>query len=326
MTATLPVLAGECQPLPEVTERHVTFLVGQDAIQAILTLPAGTTPRQGVIFTHGWSGNRCGPAAIITSLARHLAQQGCASLRFDFRGRGESAGNGLAATLTTMADDLVEACRQFTVLTGMRNHILLGLCSGGNVAIGTLNRLPSAKAIVMLSVYPFSDGDAFGRDARRTLHFLKVYWLKATRKETWMRLCRGDVNLKQVAKVILNPLLHRQANRRREGQAAADTAKNAAPETPRTAKAAQNESRLQAGKEPPRQFLANLRPELPGLLVYGAADPDAKAAIDYYGKYIAEKNLPIRIEQIPGANHNFSSRNWFRQVAEMTVSFLEQLP
>ena len=321
MTANVLAIQPECQPLPEVTERHVSFRVGADQIQAILTLPAGTAPRHGVIFTHGWSGNRCGPAAIITALARHLAQNGCASLRFDFRGRGESSGNGLASTLTTMADDLVEASRQFAALTGIRSPVYVGICSGGNVAIGTLNRLPAAKAIVMLSVYPFSDGDAFGRDARRTLHFLKVYWLKATRPETWKRLCHGDVNLKQVAKVILNPLLHRHAGRRREGQPDAPK-----PATPQVAKAAQSESRLRPGQEPPRQFLANLRPNLPGMLIYGTADPDAKAAVDYYGQYIAEHRLPIRIEHIHGANHNFSSRIWFRQVADLTISFLAQLP
>ncbi len=320
MTANVLAIQPECQPLPEVTERHVSFRVGADQIQAILTLPAGTAPRHGVIFTHGWSGNRCGPAAIITALARHLAQNGCASLRFDFRGRGESTGNGLASTLTTMADDLVEASRQFTALSGIRNPVYAGLCSGGNVAIGALNRLPAAKAIVMLSVYPFSDGDAFGRDARRTLHFLKVYWLKATRPETWKRLCRGDVHLKQVAQVILNPLLRRQAGRRREGQP--DTTKPAAPSV---ARATPSESRLQTGQEPPRKFLANLRPDLPGLLIYGTADPDAKAAVDYYGQYIAEHHLPIRIEHINGANHNFSSQVWLRQVAELTIAFLAKL-
>ena len=87
-----------------------------------------------------------------------------------------------------------------------------------------------------------------------------------------------------------------------------------------------SESRLQPGQEPPRKFLANLRPDLPGLFIYGAADPDAKAAVDYYGSYIAEHRLPIRIEHILGANHNFSSRLWFRQVADVTIAFLAQLP
>ena len=321
MTANVLAIQPECQPLPEVTERHVSFRVGADQIQAILTLPTGTAPRHGVIFTHGWSGNRCGPAAIITTLARRLAQNNCASLRFDFRGRGESAGNGLESTLTTMADDLVEASRQFAALSGIRKPVYTGLCSGGNVAIGALNRLPDAKAIVMLSVYPFSDGDAFGRDARRTLHFLKVYWLKATRPETWKRLWRGDVNLKQVAQVILNPLLRRKAGKQREGQQ--DAAK---PATPQVARATQSESRLQPGQEPPRKFLANLRPGLPGLFIYGTGDPDAKAAIDYYGTYITEHSLPIRIEYINGANHNFSSQFWFNQVADLTLAFLDQLP
>lgn len=263
---------------------------------------------------------------MITSMARQLAQSGHAAMRFDFRGRGESGGNGLEATLTSMADDLVEASRQFSALSGIQNPVYLGLCSGGNVAIGTLSRLPAAKAIVMLSVYPFSDGDAFGRDARRVWHFLKVYWLKATRKETWQRLFKGDVNLKQVAKVILNPILQRKASKKREGQTQDKApAEKPQPDKPQVARATQSESRLQEGKEPPKQFLANLRPAMPGLLIYGTGDPDAKAAIEYYGNYIQEKKLPIEIQELPGANHNFSSRAWLQEVTALTLSFLNRL-
>ena len=147
----------------------------------------------------------------------------------------------------------------------------------------------------MLSVYPFSDGDAFGRDARRTSTSSKCTGSKQP-PETWKRLWRGDVNLKQVAQVILNPLLRRKAGKRGRTR----RAKPATPQwrAPRSRKAASSRvrSRPQSRQSPPRPArVVHLRHRR----------SDAKATIDYYGTHITEHSLPIRIEHINGANHNF---------------------
>jgi hypothetical protein len=338
------LLQAEVQLSPEVREQAASFMVEGETLRGILCLPAAGQPRAGLIFSHGWSGNRHGPAAMISSLARQFAAQGVASLRFDFRGRGESEGDGLQATLTTMADDLVAATAFFSQRTGLARSWYLGLCSGGNVTIGTLHRLPQAQGLILLSVYPFSDGDAFGRDVQRTLHYLKVYWHKACRGETWRRLFQGDVRLKQVGAVLFGHLLKRGANKRKEGAGKSDNeegapAANAASADAKTeqriktdgaaaprikgqvAKAAASESRLQ-GQEAPKQHLAKLRADLPGLMFYGSADPDAAAAMSYFGDYIRERNLPLRMEIIEGANHNFSSQDWLEDIARQSCEFM----
>lgn len=294
----------------QFSETACAFTVEGQEVKAIVTSPDGDAPAKGgIIFSHGWSGFRSGPAGILATFARRFAQQGYTSIRFDYRGRGESMGDGLNASLTTMADDLVAATAFFKKSYNIDKPVYCGLCSGGNVVVGTLKRLPEASHLLLLSVYPFSDGDAFGRDVHRTLHYLKLYWHKLLRPQTWARLFKGEVKLKNVFNVIFGHFLNKNANKKKEGATKDDTPKDATGKLPKAVKAAAVESRTQ-GKEPPKKHLANLKQSLPGIMVYGTADPDAEAAIKYYGSYIKEHKLPIAIKTIQNANHNFSSPEW----------------
>ncbi len=297
-------------------EEIFSFTAGTRRLHGILHLPAQGRCQEAVIFSHGWSGNRCGPANLLTELARALAAAGYAVLRFDFGGRGESEGEGLETTLLTMADDLCAATQALKKHLGHKKILYLGLCSGANVIIGTLKRLPEAKKLLLLSVYPFSDGDTFARDLNRTVHFLQVYWQKACQGDTWKRLFSGDVRLKQVLKVILGPLFRRGENRKKEGPAVT-------PKTLSGIKAAAQEGRKDINKAP-KTHLHNLRPDLPTLFIYGSEDPDAQPAEKYYHGHAQENNLPATFRTLVGANHNFSSLDWRRQLIHELLSFLRQ--
>lgn len=259
--------------------------------------------RGAIVLSHGWSGQRSGPAGLLTRLAREFAQQGYVTLRFDYGGRGESQGDGVKTTLATMSEDLAAAVAWFKTYTGQKNVTLCGLCSGGNVVIGTLPKLKGVNKLLLLSVYPFSDGDSFGRDVHRTFHFLTVYWKKLFLGSTWKRLFSGDISFRGVFNVLFGHFRKSRSSSAKEG-ALRD---NAGTGLPQAVKASKVESRTQAEKEPPKKHLANLLKVPEGILVYGSADPDAKAAMAYYGNFIQEKKLHYDIEVIPGATHNFAS-------------------
>jgi pimeloyl-ACP methyl ester carboxylesterase len=293
-------------------EEAVTLSVAGQAVRGILAAPAAGGAATAVVMVHGWGGSRQGPHDLITDFARGFAQAGIASLRFDLRGRGESDGTPESASLPTMADDLAAAvacCRE----RGYKKIVLWGLCSGGNVIIGTLPRLGKIEALLLFSVYPFSDGDSFGRSSKRTLHHLGEYLRKAVRLETWRRLVRGDINLKMVFKVLSRPFLKRGENAAREQGVAAP--KPASPSTPSTAKT-----------PAPTRFLDHLRADLPAFMVYGENDPDTPASLAYYRRHVEAQNLPVRFLLIPGANHNFSSVAWTTQLCGDCVKFLGQKP
>ena len=318
-------LSETCTPCPGVKEQIVAFAVEGTLVAGILAMPAKGAVRRAVLLSHGWSGHRCGPAGVLVHLARSLAADGCATLRFDFRGRGESGGNGLESTLATMSADLCVAEAELRRLTGLDKSTLLGMCSGGNVAIGSLDRLPQVESLVMLSVYPFSDGDSFGRNVGRFRHLLQSYFAKACSWETWRRLFRGEASLVRVFGVLLHPFLHRGESRRHEE----GTVTGNASQSPQghglgqSSRASAHESRLSDTGKAPRRHLAALRPDLPMLMVYGTGDPDAEAARRYFGDYAREKNLPVRFCSIEKANHNYSSATWHRQVTEAVLAFLK---
>ncbi len=307
-------------------EEAVTLSVNGVPVCGNLVLPA-QPQSTAVVLVHGWSGYRSGPHGLLTFLGRELAAAGYATLRFDFRGRGESGGDGLQSTLVSMADDLVAASAWLATRCGVERLVYVGLCSGGNVTIGSLPRLPLARGLILFSVYPFSDGDAFGRDVHRTWHYGVVYLRKALQGDTWRRLCRGDVHLSQVANVLFGHFLKKGSNRRKEGAGSAPTVAPAsgAAGPGRTAKATAAESRGQA-KEPPKKHLANLRADLPALMVYGTADPDAPAALTYFGDYVREKRLPCEFVEIPDASHNFPSMALKAQLARLATDFLRRSP
>lgn len=305
-------------------EAALSFAVEGACLRGVLATPSEAGKKLGIVFVHGWSGNRSGPQGLLTYLARQFVAAGYPSLRFDFRGRGESEGDGLSASLPTMADDLVGATAAFRAATGLDRIVYFGLCSGGNVTIGTLPKLP-AKGLILLSVYPFSDGDAFGRDVHRTFHYLRVYWRKATQGSTWKRLFRGDVSVKGVFNVLFGHFLNRGRNRRKEeGEAKPEETASPRRALGKTAKSTAVESRTQGG-EAPKKHLAKLRPDLPALMIYGTGDPDAPAAQTYFGDYVREHALPVELVEIAGANHNFSSAAWTQEVVDRAVAFLQRL-
>ena len=140
------------------TERVASFAVDGAVLRGTLAVPA--TPCTTVaVFVHGWSGVRGGPNRLFVHVARALLADGVASLRFDLRGRGESEGEGLEASLETMAADFAAGVEFARRETGCERVLPVGICSGANVVIGTLDRLPKrgVAGLLLLSAYPFSD-------------------------------------------------------------------------------------------------------------------------------------------------------------------------
>ncbi|MBB5233287.1 alpha/beta hydrolase [Deinococcus budaensis] len=120
-------------------EQFAQFKVGAQRVYGMLHVPDGEAPAQGwpsVVVLHGFTGNRGGDHRLLPLLSRHLAARGVASLRFDFRGSGESEGDFSEMTVAREVED-VEAA--FAYLRGLpmldpERVMLLGFSMGGLVA------------------------------------------------------------------------------------------------------------------------------------------------------------------------------------------------
>ena len=113
-----------------------------------------STPRRtgapGVVFFHGFTGDRMESHWLFVKCARALAQAGIASLRFDFYGSGESEGEFREVTLHGEISDATAAIDYFRRYKGIdRERVaLLGLSLGGAIAAVVAPRV-HARALVL---------------------------------------------------------------------------------------------------------------------------------------------------------------------------------
>jgi len=120
-------------------EQFAQFTVSGQRVYGMLHVPDGEAPGGGwpcVVMLHGFTGNRIEPHRLFPLLSRFLSARGVASLRFDFRGSGESEGDFSEMTVTREVED-VEAAFGYVRGLPMLDHervMLLGFSMGGLVA------------------------------------------------------------------------------------------------------------------------------------------------------------------------------------------------
>ncbi|MHB8654784.1 MAG: alpha/beta hydrolase [Terriglobia bacterium] len=97
---------------------------------------AGRRGAPGVIFFHGFTGDRMESHWLFVKCSRALAQTGIASLRFDFYGSGESEGEFREVTLQGEISDAKAAIEYFRRQKGIdaTRLGLVGLSLGGAIA------------------------------------------------------------------------------------------------------------------------------------------------------------------------------------------------
>ena len=126
------------ESMQKIEERECVVLENDgQKIFGMLHRPAGKQQSPAVVMCHGFAGQKIGKYRIYVLIAQRLAELGIASLRFDFRGSGESEGDFADMTIESEVSD-VEKCLEF-----LRNHSqidssrigILGNSFGGAIAV-----------------------------------------------------------------------------------------------------------------------------------------------------------------------------------------------
>jgi len=105
-----------------------------------------------VLMCHGFAGNKAGKYRIYVSLAESLAKAGIASLRFDFRGSGDSEGHFSDMTIQSEVSDVItnyHFLKKHAAIDSKRIG-LLGNSFGGAIAILAANKI-EVKSIALLA-------------------------------------------------------------------------------------------------------------------------------------------------------------------------------
>ena len=125
---------------------------------------ATETTAPGVLIVHGFGGNKCGKHRIYVSIAQCLAMSGCAVLRFDMRGSGDSDGLFEESTLEGQISDTIVA----TEFLAGRPEVdtsrlgILGRSLGGAVAVSAAAQTEQFKSMVLWA--PVFSADQWRRE------------------------------------------------------------------------------------------------------------------------------------------------------------------
>ncbi|MEN6303044.1 MAG: alpha/beta fold hydrolase [Armatimonadia bacterium] len=273
-------------------EQHCYFDSEGCRLLGVLHTPSSDVQRLplALVYLHGWAGYRIGPHQMFTKMARRAEEQGFCSLRFDFRGRGDSEGDTRATTLTTMIADAVNATRFALQETGLSHAALIGDCSGSEVALGTGPLEAAIQAMVLWSA-PIVAGDRAQTDRAKRQQILQQYARKAFRRETWQKLFGRGLKFDQIRRVISGG-----------GKGAGE-------------EGAASDAEID-------WFERFMSFQGERLFIYGGNDPTTPGSLAHYEALCRRAGRSFNQHLVAGANHAFYSLAWENEVIDQSLLWL----
>jgi dienelactone hydrolase len=190
--ARVTPLAGE--------EAHV--IPGEPPLFGILHRPVVPGPLPAIVLVNAGCVSRMGPHRQYVPLARQWAGLGFPVLRLDLSGIGDSpAAAGAEENLTYPPGaraDLQRALGWLEGRTGVGRFVLVGLCSGADLAFAAAED-PRVAGVVMLNPRTFCVNELDKVEAWKGARW---YQESMHRKDAWAKLLRGDVDLLRVARTM----------------------------------------------------------------------------------------------------------------------------
>ena len=174
------------------SERALDFCCGSERLVAVMSVPDRPVPR-GVLVVVGGPQYRAGSHRQFTLLCRALAGQGIATMRFDYRGMGDSQGE--MRTFEDVGQDIRAAIDEFFIqLPEMREVVIWGLCDAASAALFYAHLDPRVSGVVLLNPWVrTSSGIAM-------THLKHYYWSRITEPELWRKLARGQFDFATAAR------------------------------------------------------------------------------------------------------------------------------
>lgn len=257
----------------------------------------------GVVIVVGGPQYRAGSHRQFTLLARRLADSGIASIRFDYRGMGDSEGamrnfEDIDRDIQAAIDNLM------THLPEIEQVALWGLCDAASAALYYAHTDPRVKGLMLLNPWVHSEG---GAARARIKHY---YLARLLSPSFWSKLFTG--------KVKLGSSLANLAESARQASAAPEI-NGAKPIDPRHGSPGYIERMLKG--------LQSYRGKVS--IILSGKDLTAQefgALLQQDRKWeTACSQRGNKILEIKAANHTFSTLDWRAQVERETAQWLDQM-
>ena len=167
---------------------------GQSLLGILCTPPSGSAEgRPAVLIVVGGPQYRVGAHRQFVKLARGLAEQGYASLRFDVRGMGDSGGD--MRSFEALAADIGAAVQTLLIESPTsRSVVLFGLCDGASAAMLYLAQTKPAPITGLCALNPWVRSPAGLAKAQLQHHYRQ----RLLSLDFWKRVFAGRVGLASV--------------------------------------------------------------------------------------------------------------------------------
>lgn len=252
--------------------------------------------RTGVLLLVGGPQYRVGSHRQFVLLARALAEEGFAAMRFDYRGMGDSG--GVARSFDSIDADIVAAIDAFQeACPNVSEVVLWGLCDAASASL--LYWLQSQdvriRGLCLLNPWVRSEGTLARTQVK---HY---YRERILQREFWVKLMRGRLNLAIAMAGLLRNM--------------------------RLAVASTTDQQTSASFQ---ERMAMALERFPGdvLLILSAEDYTAKEFLEYSRKNkvlaaaLARSN--VSRHDVIGADHTFSSAAWRNEVSAVVLEWLRR--
>ena len=278
------------------SETPLVFPLGGEQLLGMVASPESPADC-GVLIIVGGPQYRVGSHRQFLLLARRLAAEGYPSMRFDYRGMGDSEGEMRA--FDAVAEDVGAAIDAFQrACPAVRCVVLWGLCDAASAALLYVQESRDARVAGMVLLNPWVRSDA----SLAQTHIRHYYGQRLAQREFWAKLLSGRM---QVLK-SLRELVGSARLARRVGASSSD--------------------RLLSFQERMADGWRNFPGKI--LLLLSGEDYTAKEFLEFVasspawaGALAAGKASRV---DVAGADHTFSSAR-FRAVAEdETLTWLER--
>ena len=174
-----------------MVEQAVLFPPASEALVGVLTTGDSNDDgnRPAAIFLNAGMLHRVGPNRLYVRLARQMARRGFSSLRFDLSGIGDSRVRTDGLPLRTAAiNDVRDALDFLSTTQGTSSFILIGLCSGADLAFRVALADKRVVGAVLIDGLPY-------RTARSFIYDQLSRIVRLTVRGGWRKLLGSDSSL-----------------------------------------------------------------------------------------------------------------------------------
>jgi exosortase A-associated hydrolase 1 len=195
------------------SEQVVTFACAGDQMFGIVALPA-QPEKTGVLLMVGGPQYRVGSHRQFLLLSRALAAAGYPTMRFDYRGMGDSEGD--LRHFEAVSDDIAAAIAAFQAHSPQVTKIVLwGLCDAASSALLYWNAVRDARVGGLVLLNPWVRSET----SLARAHIKHYYGQRLLQAEFWRKLLTGKLGLGRAIGGFLASLYSARQDHRGAAQA-----------------------------------------------------------------------------------------------------------